>query len=356
MTPEERQFWVKKMGNRPEWWALNQEPIVEPDWECVDAHLHLWHAHEFSNPADPNQKLQTNQYLADEFLRDAGQGHKLTAFAYVECGSDYFPDGPAHLRPVGETRYAAKLACELKKQSNAPKLGAIIAFADLRHPQLDETLDAHQAHSAGLLRGIRHSGARFESPDDRLFFGAAEAALYSDPDFARGVVKLGERHIVFDAFQFHFQLEELVNLVKTAPGTHIVINHLGAPIGYTNGENAPETATYREWAKHIDTLSEFPNVTMKLGGISSIVTKYNSNERRYPPSSAQFVAERGAYFHHAIRQFGAERCMFESNFPVDSISISYRVLWNAFKLIANEYSLEDRQNLLAGTARRVYRL
>ena len=95
---------------------------------------------------------------------------------------------------------------------------------------------------------------------------------------------------------------------------------------------------------------------MKLGGLASIVTGYDGYLRDKPPTSEQFVDERGSYFHHAIRCFGPDRCMFESNFPVDSVSISYAILWNAFKLIAADYDTPGRQALLARTARRVYRM
>jgi predicted TIM-barrel fold metal-dependent hydrolase len=95
---------------------------------------------------------------------------------------------------------------------------------------------------------------------------------------------------------------------------------------------------------------------MKLGGMASIVTRYDGHTRESPPSSEDFAAERGAFFHHAIKGFGPERCMFESNFPVDSTSISYPVLWNAFKIMAMEYPASGRRSLLAGTARSVYRM
>ena len=110
------------------------------------------------------------------------------------------------------------------------------------------------------------------------------------------------------------------------------------------------------WAEHVSRLAELPNLVMKLGGLASIVTGYDGYKRDNPPSSDEFVAERGAYFRHAIRCFGAERCMFESNFPVDSVSISYGVLWNAFKKIATDYGDASRRALLAETARRVYRM
>ncbi len=64
----------------------------------------------------------------------------------------------------------------------------------------------------------------------------------------------------------------------------------------------------------------------------------------------------GRYYHYAIEQFGPERCMFESNFPVDRLSLSYGVLWNALKKIASRYSESEQGAMFAGTARRVYKL
>ncbi|MCB1694555.1 MAG: amidohydrolase family protein, partial [Pseudomonadales bacterium] len=133
------------------------------------------------------------------------------------------------------------------------------------------------------------------------------------------------------------------------------VNHLGAPVGFTHAP-ADRDPVYAEWARAIERLARLPNIFMKLGGLASIVTGYDGCKRAMPPSSAEFVAERSAYFDHAIGCLGPERCMFESNFPVDSVSIGYRTLWNAFKTMAMAYDGSARRALLAGTARRVYRI
>lgn len=352
MTPQERDLWVRQMGARRAWWDLRKEAIVEPDWEVVDAHFHLWNAQELYYPEN-REPLQTSRYLLEEFIQDTDSGHNVRECVYIECGSGYFTEGPEHLRPVGETEFAVAIAERLASRSASPDIKAIVAHADLRQPDLELVLDAHQREGDGLFRGIRHSAARLDDPSARLIAGAAPVGLSSDPDFRRGVALLGERGFSFDAFQFHFQLHELVDLAREATGTTIIINHLGGPVGFTKNRN--DDPVFASWAKGIDQLAKLPNIVMKLGGVASIVTGYDGHQREKPPSSPEFVAERGAYFHHAIQRFGAERCMFASNFPVDSISISYQVLWNAFKIIAGEYSASDRQALLTGTARRVYR-
>lgn len=355
MTPQERKIWVRAMGARSGWWDRRREAIIEPEWEVVDTHLHLWDERDVPDPQDSHNSLHTSRYLLDEYLRDAGGGHKVAQCVYIDCGSGYHGDGPEHLRPVGETEYAVDLTGQMAARKTYTRIGAIVAHADLRDPDLDRVLDAHESRGGGLFRGIRHSGARLDDPSARLLAGAAPSGLYADPGLRRGVARLGERGLTFDAFQFHFQVDELIALATAAPGTTMIVNHLGAPIGYTRGP-ASEDPVYRGWAKGIDRLAELPNVIMKLGGIASIVTGYDAHLRERPPSSRDFVNERGAYFHYAIHRFGAERCMFETNFPVDSVAISYTVLWNAYKLIAMDYGTAARKALLAGTGRRIYRM
>jgi L-fuconolactonase len=354
MTPQERKTWVRRMGARCEWWDRRHEAVIEPAWEVVDAHCHFWVERFLPDPTDNALQLQTSRYLPDEFLRDV-DGHKVTQIIYVECGSGYYTEGPQELRPVGETAFAARLAKQFAASNGATQITAIVAHADLRDPHLGAVLDAHEELGGGRVRSIRHSAARLEEPSARLIAGAAPPDLYRDEDFRRGVALLGERGLAFDAFQFDFQLEELAELARSASNTTVVVNHLGGPAWF--GPLAgPYDRDFAAWAERIEVLAGLPNLVMKLGGLASIVTGYDGYMRDKPPSAQDFVDERGAYFHHAIRCFGPERCMFESNFPVDSVSISYGILWNAYKLIAMAYSDRARRALLAETACRVYRM
>ncbi len=355
MTPQERGFRVRQMGARHDWWALRGEAAIAPEREVVDAHVHLWDERDFPDPAEPGQALRTSRYLLDEFLGDARGGHKVVQAVYVECGSGYRGAGPEHLRSVGETEFAARMAALSAGGDGRETIAAIVAHADLRHPDLETLLDRHTEAGGGRLRGIRQSGARLDDPSLRLLAGAAPRGLYADPAFRRGLAVVAERGFAFDAFLFHFQLEELADLARDVPAATIVINHLGAPIGYA-GASADRDPVFAEWRGRIERLADLPNVVMKLGGMASIVTQYDAHTRSRPPSSEEFVAERGAYFRYAIGRFGAERCMFESNFPVDSVAISYGNLWNAYKIIAAEHDVAAGDALLAGTARRVYRL
>lgn len=354
MTPQERNFWIRQMGARRQWWDLRKEAIIEPDWAVVDSHFHLWDTRELPDPLGEGNAPHTSRYLLEEFIQDTDSGHDVSECVYIECGSGYHKAGPEHLRPVGETEFAVTMAERLVSLEASSAIKAIVAHADLRQPNLEMVLDAHQKKGSGLFRGIRQSAARLDNPSARLIAGAAPAGLSFDPDFRRGVALLGDREFSFDAFQFHFQLDELLELARAAPGTTIIANHLGGPIGFTRNPKHHDPV-FALWAKSIDQLAELPNVMMKLGGLASIVTEYDGHKRDFPPSSQEFVDERGAYFHHAIQRFGPQRCMFGSNFPVDSASISYQVLWNAFKIIAMEYSASDRNALLTETARRVYR-
>ena len=192
MTPQERGLRVRQMGARADWWALRREPVLDPQQEIVDAHFHLWDERDFPDPAVPGAMLRTSRYLLDEFLADAGAGHKIAQAVYIECGSAYRTDGPEHLRAAGETEWAAGLAARSAAGGGAATIAAIVAHADLRHPGLDALLDAHEAAGGGRLRGIRQSGARLEDPSARLLAGAAPPGHKSAPAIPPGQARLAE--------------------------------------------------------------------------------------------------------------------------------------------------------------------
>lgn len=346
MTPHDRRYWTRLMGARRAWWDRSVEAVIDPALEVVDAHLHLWEERAFPDPTGA-EPLQTSRYLPGDF---DGDGHRVMQIVYVECGSGYSAEGPEHLRPVGESTFAARMAALFDK-TGGPMLAACIAHADLTDTALDTVLDAHLDAARGLLRGVRQSAARLDRPGARLLAGAAEPGLYARPEFRHGLARLAERGLTFDAFVFHHQLDELRDLARAVPSATIIVNHLGGPVGYDGAGFVPPG-----WRAGIAALAECPNMVVKLGGAASLVTGYDAARRALPPQSETFVVERGALFRHAIGCFGPERCMFESNFPVDSTSISYGTLWNAYKRIASEYGAAAQARMLSGTARAIYRL
>ena len=114
---------------------------------------------------------------------------------------------------------------------------------------------------------------------------------------------------------------------------------------------------FEEWRRSIGPLAECPNVHAKLGGLAMEVNGFGWHEREEaPPTSEALMEATRRYYEHAIEVFGVERCMFESNFPVDRVSCSYRVLWNSFKRLTAGWSEDERAQLFHDTAARVYRL
>ena len=92
-------------------------------------------------------------------------------------------------------------------------------------------------------------------------------------------------------------------------------------------------------------LAECPNVMAKLGGLNMDINGFGWEERDLPPTSAELVEATRRYFDYTIETFGVERCMFESNFPVDKLSCDYTVLWNSFKLMTKGFSADERAAL-----------
>jgi predicted TIM-barrel fold metal-dependent hydrolase len=147
----------------------------------------------------------------------------------------------------------------------------------------------------------------------------------------------------------------VVDLARAFPDTTIVVNHLGSPLG--NGPYAGrQDEIFPEWQRGVSEVASCPNTVMKLCGLAMPWCGFGLDEAGEPPTSDRFVATFHRYYDHALQTFGPARCMFESNFPIDRASVSYEVLWNAFKKIAAGYSEDERESLFRGTAIRVYRL
>ncbi|RVA65539.1 amidohydrolase family protein, partial [Mesorhizobium sp. M7A.F.Ca.CA.001.08.1.1] len=129
----------------------------------------------------------------------------------------------------------------------------------------------------------------------------------------------------------------------------------GCPLGYGPYAGRKDEV-FAAWKASMAELATCPNISIKLGGMMMRLAAYDYNTRPAPPTSAELASMWGPYIETCIELFGADRAMFESNFPVDRMGIGYAALWNAFKRIVSGASDGVKRGLFAGTARRVYRL
>lgn len=342
-----------------------KEPILEPDLPIVDPHHHLWDRPAALVAALPPPKhgfehviRRVPRYLLDELLADMKSGHNVIATVYMECGSMYRSRGPAALRPVGETEFVNGVAA----MSASGLYGDVLACAGIvGHADCNlggavaEVLEAHMAAGGGRFRGIRQSAS--SDPDKEVLGPLARqgGGLYLSPKFREGFAQLAPLGLSFDAWMLEPQLPDLVDLARAFPGTQILLDHVGTPLGIASYAGRREER-FPIWRENILKLGALPNVAMKLGGLAMVFPGFASFMSDPPASSEALAAEWKPYIETCIEAFGVERCMFESNFPVDIGSCDYDVLWNAFKVLAKGCSADEKTALFSGTATRIYRL
>lgn len=328
----------------PEWLSRSVEDVLDPALPIIDAHHHLWIEHGVA-------------YLGPEIAADVGDGHAVGATVFIQASYNYRSDLPAHLAPIGETEAAAAISAECATRGCPTKIAAaIVAHADLTlGDRLGEVLDAHVVAGKGAFRGIRHSTSRDPHFPQGIVVRPASAGLLGDPAYRAGMAQLAARGISYDAMLYHSQIGELTEAAQAMPDLSIVLDHIGCIIG-VGPYRGREQETYREWRAAMAGLAGCPNVAVKLGGFGMIVCGPVWHEADRPPSSAQLAAAWRPYVETCIELFGADRCMFESNFPVDKAMYSYRTVWNAFKRLAKSASADERHALFSGTAARFYRI
>jgi predicted TIM-barrel fold metal-dependent hydrolase len=332
--------------DRPEkawkdWIAQVRETALDPDQRICDPHHHIW----------PDNHLTGWPYLLHDLHKDTGAGHDVQRTVFVECRTQYRDSGPVHLRPVGETTFIADIAEQSARSGNA-EIAGIVAHADLSlGDAVEEVLHAHAQAARGRFKGIRYTTAQNAHPPLAM---RASAAM-DDPRFRDGVRKVGDMGYTFDAMVYHPQLPELREVAQACPQTRIVINHLGGFLGTGPYRDHRETHL-REWEYAMTRLAKCPNVYLKVGGIGMPMMGYRWDKQSLPATSEDLARVWGQPIRHVIDKFGPERCMFESNYPVDMRGAGYVVLWNAFKRISADYSAEEKDHLFHDTAVHTYRL
>jgi predicted TIM-barrel fold metal-dependent hydrolase len=315
---------------------------LEPELPICDPHHHL-------------RERPNDRYFLEEFLQDTGTGHKIAATVCVENRAEYRKAGPEAMKPVGEIEFFDRVGAQAAGDPNNSTTVAagIVGHADLRlGAAVAQVLEAHLNASPRRFRGIRHSTTWDQSESIR---SDANRGLLADSAFRQGFACLQRYHLSFDAWLYHPQLPELVDLARAFPSVTIILDHIGGPLGVGPYKGKCDEVFHR-WSTAIADLASCPNVAVKLGGFGSTRSGYDWHERAAQPASVELATVMAPYFALCIEKFGVHRCMFESNFPVDKASYSYLAIWNAFKRISQSYSVDERKALFHDTAVRLYRL
>jgi predicted TIM-barrel fold metal-dependent hydrolase len=348
------------------------EPIIDADLPIIDAHHHLcflpesilaeMEKHEGSTTRSLIPTFRRNaRYLFDEYMTDLGTGHNIRASVHVDAEAMYRATGPEAMKSVGEVEFingvAAMSASGLFGEVRV--CAGIVGGIDLRAGNsVEEVLRAHIQAGGGRYRGVRCGGimAYDEDPSVLGVVGSGGVPhLLLDPQFRAGFGQLHKCGLSFDAWLLEPQLPELIDLARSFPDTQIILNHAGAPVGVGRYAGKREDR-FPYWRESIRTLATCPNMTVKLGGLGQAVGGFSSFMSTPPATSVQLATEWEPYIETCIEAFGANRCMFESNFPVDSATCTYPVLWNAFKRLVAGASRHEKAALFSGTAARIYRL
>jgi L-fuconolactonase len=331
------------------WLAQHSEDILEPELPIVDPHHHLW-----DDRPEPMAR-----YMLEDVLDDVDSGHNVKTTVFLQCGSMYRSSGPEALRPVGETEFVNGIAAESESGLFGPAriAAGIVGYADLTlGGAVEEVLVRHIQVGDGRFRGIRFSAGNDDDPEVRKHIRRpVPYGLLGDSRVREGFARLAPLGLSFDAWLYFPQLGDIAELARAFPETGIVVDHVGGLLGlgkYTGRRDD----VFAAWKQAVGRIAAFPNVTMKLGGLTMKTVGFGFHERAKPPSSQELADAYRPYFETCIDLFGVDRCMFQSNFPVDKAGCSYPVLWNAFKRVTASYSGAEKRALHCATAARVYRL
>ena len=332
-----------------DWLEITKEEIIEPGLPICDPHHHYWDLRVERTPY--------GRYLLHELLNDIND-HNVTSTVFIEARAMYSADLEKDYRPVGEVEFVEGLSAASasgiygKSRASASIIGhANLNLGNKVEPILESLLEA----SPKRFKGIRHIVAWDDDKKvDSIPVYNLEEQM-STKNFINGAKVLSKMGLSFDSYMYFHQLPQLLNLAKEVPDLPIVIDHIGGVLLVGEYANKKEEVL-KIWEKNISDLSEYPNVEIKLGGLGMPITGHDWHLRNTPVGSEELSNQMKYFLDYCIEKFGPQRGMFESNFPVDKVSFSYNVLYNAFKKYSKGYSESERAAMFHDNAIRFYKV
>lgn len=291
----------------------------------IDAHHHLWDLdavhypwlmekgqHRFFGDPTPIQK----DYHAEDFQRDF-DGLPVTGSVHVQVGA------------LGDDAQKETEWLEGERHRTGFP-GAIVAFADLTAPNLEDLLDC-QAAASPVLRGVRQIVSRSAEEDST----SATPQLLSNTDFVHGLRELPKRGLSFDLQLTPKHLVSAADVLGTVDGLRVALCHAGSL-----HDSSPEGL--KAWTEGLTVFAH------QVGGICKI----SGYGMFYHEWHRQDIAD---WVHRIVDVFTPQRVAFGSNFPVDSLYASYRTVWEAFFYAAEAFTADERDIMFAKNAETFYR-
>jgi L-fuconolactonase len=354
--------------------------MAEP-FPIIDPHIHLWDPQRTPRAATPFVKLLgwnrellqavprrllpeakrefigrpdflVAPYLPPDYAADLGH-HHVAGYVYVEASWM----GRGRLGQADETRWVEALA--RRHDATGPRLVGIVAAADLGRHDLPDLLRAHRDASRRVC-GVRDKLAW--SLDRGVMDFARTPAPMGDPAWRRGFASLADHDLSFDAWIYLDQASALGDLLRAQPRVRVVLDHLatpiaaGGPFASRGLDEAAQAAIRTRWREAIARLAEHPQLHVKLSGMFMPVVGWGLHGRRTPATTAQIRDALAPFVEHALACFGAQRCMFASNFPMDKVSLGLPQLYDAYRELVNERPPAEQRALFHDNALRIYDL
>ncbi len=287
----------------------------------VDAHFHIWRQADLPWLMGPMQprifgpyEPIRRDYPVEEYLADC-RAEGIAEAVYVQANW-------APARALDEVRFVAESA----RRAAFPI--ATVAYADMLVDDIRPQLDALAAEPS--VRGVRMQLHWHENP---LYRFAQTPDLARDPALQRNVARLADYGWSFDLQVFAGQMQGAADLAVACPKVTFVLQHAGMLEDLT-------PAGIAAWREGMKRLAACPNVVSKLSGLGTFL-------RRNDPAHIALVAG------ETLTLFGAERCLFGSNFPIEKLWTTYAALVGAYRAGVPAH---DHDQVFNRTARRVYRL
>jgi len=324
------------LNNRAEF-----EEILFPDLPIIDPHVHMWNRGGFD-------------YFAPELLADVHDGHRVEKTIYVECHMGYNTDPREALQPVGETEYVMEQVKQAGSSDHDLAAGILGCANLMLGAEVRPVLEAHVAAGQGRFRGVRahvayHPDPAVGYPDLPRY---PKTNVMRTGEFLAGARCLADLGLVLDIWALHTQLDDIATFAAKIPDLPIMIDHCGGPIGIGPYVHQRETV-FADWSEALRRAAAIPNLHVKISGLGMARLGFSGDPAK---TSDELVTKWKPYVRACLDAFGPARTIFASNFPVDRVASSYRVLLNAYKKVLADLPAADLAAVFGGNARCFYKL